>query len=153
LKLGIEGGEIGFGPAAANLRLFAIALPGIQSEHTAQDLLALGRALLGELIGLALQEERGVGEGFIIEAQNILNALLSQAQGGLGDGTIEACLCLDAQFEGGGFIAFFGAGHHITITLIIKLKFDGCLGGVGVNQGVITGARFTKQGPGDGIQQ
>ena len=48
LKLGIEGGEIGFGPAAANLRLFAIALPGIQSEHTAQDLLALGRALLGE---------------------------------------------------------------------------------------------------------
>jgi len=53
-------------------------------------LLALGRALLGELIGLALQEERGVGEGFIIEAQNILNALLSQAQGGLGNGTIEA---------------------------------------------------------------
>ncbi len=59
----------------------AVFFPDFQPQDAAQDALAVARALLGELVGLALQEERGVDEGVVIQAQGLLDAQLGLAQG------------------------------------------------------------------------
>src|SRR3990170_4770767 len=59
----------------------AVCLPHFQAKNTAQDAFTIARPLLGELVSLALQEERRVDKSFVVEAQGLLNARLGIAQG------------------------------------------------------------------------
>ncbi len=74
LQTPIQAGDLRLHLPAALKCPLAVCLPNFQPEDAAQDALAVTRPLLGELIGFALQEERGIDESLIIQAQGLLNA-------------------------------------------------------------------------------
>src|SRR5258707_2197023 len=61
-----------------------ILIPNFKTENVAQDFFAFGGILLGELICLALQKERCVDKGLVIEPQGLFDAGLGIACGLLG---------------------------------------------------------------------
>ena len=63
-----------------------IDLPHLQAQDAPQHFLAPGGVLLGELVGLALQEKGGIDECIVIEAQRLLDARLRLADGAFGEG-------------------------------------------------------------------
>ncbi len=77
--------QAGFQAAAMFRRPLAVDLPRLQPEDVPQDLFAARGRLLGELVGLALQEEGNVDEGVVIEPQDLLDARLRLAVGMLGE--------------------------------------------------------------------
>ena len=70
-------------------------------------------ALLRELIGLALQKERSVDEGLVVQPQRLLDQVLGGAHAALGERFPFAVFGLDVEFEDGGSIAPLAAQHPV----------------------------------------
>ncbi len=152
-------------------RLGAIVLPDIQPQDAAQDALALARALLGELVCLALQKEGGVDKGLVIQAQGILDTLFGLAQRVLGQRLPPALLQLrrveiaaggvvrrtvllqDMELQHGRLLLDLAAQQAVNIAFIGKdqAHFGGA--GLGVDQRIVALACNPEKRPGNGVQQ
>ena len=60
---------------------FAVDFPSFEPQNTRQNTLAVRRALLGKLVGLALQKKRRIDESLIVQPKNVFDTVLSIAQG------------------------------------------------------------------------
>ena len=139
---------------------FTVLLPNFQSQQASQDALAVAGALLGELIGFALQEEGGIGKGLVIHTQRLFQAGLGLAHGTLGERLPNRTLPVhsmlqDMEFQERALAARQAALHPVGAVLVFELKSD--LGGfdlgMAVDQRVVSLARLPEQSPGNGIQQ
>ena len=164
LQTPIQAGDLRLHLPATLKCPLAVCLPHFQPADAAQDALAIARPLLGELIGFALQEERGVDESLIVQAQGLLNAQFRFAQRALGKrfpglwlpiagSLMIGWLLKDVKFQQGGFFARLDALHAIGVPFISKSQTNLCNLRLGIDQRVIALARLAEQGPGDGIQQ
>ncbi len=136
-----------------------IGLPDFQPKDIAQDLLAVTGPGCGELVRLALQEKRRIGEGVIIHSQGFHDFGVRITQGPLAERVplflVAFPLGEDEELHRGSLAPRVGAHHPIAVALIIKIERHlGFLDlGVGVDHGFIGFARPSKQRPGDRVQQ
>lgn len=79
LEATVEVFDVTFDEFAAVGGGFAVGFPGFEAKDTAEDTFAVRGALLGELVGFALEEEGGVDKGVVVEAEGFFDATLGFA--------------------------------------------------------------------------
>ena len=123
---------------------FLVGFPDFEPQRVGEDTLAICRALLGELVRFALQKERGIDEGFIIQAQGLDDSFIRGTQSGFSQRMPTPAFVLLRKFQQGGLPTGFGALHFIAAFFVIKNKNDfGRLGTI-VDDAVIPAARLPK---------
>ncbi len=136
-------------------RLF-IALPLRQPQNIGKNLFAFFGRARGESVRLALLQERGIGERFVIQPQQPVHPLLGGAHGGFADDIELAVLALHQQVQRAHAATFARAPPHHAVNhaLLLEVQLDVHILLALVDEVfIVPGARLTPQRPGDGVQQ
>ena len=135
-------------------RAVPVLLPHFQPEDITQDFLAFTGILLGELVSLALQEERSIDKGIVIEPQGLLDPRLCVAGCFFGQRP-PAVFVLHLEFQEGALVARQGALDTVGVAFMLEGQSDlGRLyGRMQVDDVTALAARFSEQSPGDRVEQ
>ena len=169
----IEVFDVALDGAAAFCCVSSVGFPGFEAEDAAEDTFAVGGALLGELVGFALEEEGGVDEGVVVEAEGFLDAGLGFAEGpfsqwlpldrgrGTGDGVGRSSVfglrssLRDLKFQHSALPLRVGSLDTVAVALVFE--FEGDLGlfdvGMGVDKAFVGFPGAAEEGVGDGVEQ
>ena len=150
-ELGAAGRGFGFAFAGA----FGRRLPATELQDIGEQLLPFPRRADRESVGTALEQESGVDESFIIQAEQLAQALVGGREVGGADIAVFAPRPLvEAQAAARTGATLPAPQHAVRRAVLLKIQLDVHLRGAVVDQIFLAPrAGFAPEGPGDRIKE